>query len=110
PQHASRAGLHVDQHGDGWLSRHAVRRTLIMVPLADLADSWSSIYSGSPVIKSAVAFAHIGALLAGGGMAIAADRATLAAHKFGGDAMRREADRLGGIHGTVLVSVGIILI
>ena len=54
-----------------------------MVPLADLADSWSSIYSGSPVIKSAVAFAHIGALLAGGGMAIAADRATLAAHKFG---------------------------
>jgi hypothetical protein len=81
-----------------------------MVPLADLADSWSSIYSGSPVIKSAVAFAHVGALLAGGGMAIAADRATLAAHKFGGDAMRREIDRLGGIHGSVLVSIGIILV
>ncbi len=81
-----------------------------MVPLADLADTWSSIYSGSAVIKSAVGFAHVGALLAGGGMAIAADRATLAAHKSGGDAMRREADRLGGMHGTVLVSVAIILI
>jgi len=80
-----------------------------MVPLTDLADSWSSIYSGSPAMKSALAFAHIGALVAGGGMAIVADRATLAAHKFGGDAMRREADRLGGMHGTVLVSVAIIL-
>jgi len=78
--------------------------------LADLADSWSSIYSGSAVIKSAVGFAHVGALLAGGGMAITADRATLAAHRFGGDAMRREADRLGGMHGTVLVSIAIIVI
>jgi hypothetical protein len=43
-------------------------------------------------------------------MAIPADRATLAAHKSGGDAMRREADRLGGMHGTVIVSVAIILI
>ena len=81
-----------------------------MAPLADLADSWSSIYSGSAVIKSAVGFAHVGALLAGGGMAIAADRATLAAHRSGGDAMRREADRLGGMHGTVLVSFAIILV
>jgi hypothetical protein len=80
-----------------------------MLPVAELADSWSSIYSGSPAIKSAVGFAHIGALLAGGGMAIAADRATLAAHRFGGDAMRREAARLGGIHGTVIVSVAVIV-
>jgi len=82
----------------------------MMAPLADLADTWSSIYSGSAVIKSAVGFAHVGALLAGGGMAIAADRATLAAHKFGGDAMRREVDRLGGVHGIVLASIAIILI
>src|SRR5438874_702663 len=81
-----------------------------MVGLTDLADTWSSIYSGSAVIKSAVGFAHVGALLAGGGMAIAADRTTLAAHKSGGDAMRREADRLGGMHGTVLVSIAILLI
>ena len=81
-----------------------------MVQLADLADSWSSIYSGSAAIKSAIGFAHVGALLAGGGMAIAADRATLAAHKFGGDAVRRVADRRGGLHGPVLVSGAIILI
>ena len=52
-----------------------------MPPIADLADSWSSIYSDSAAIKSAVGFAHVGGLLAGGGMAIAADRATLAAHR-----------------------------
>src|SRR3954464_6874637 len=80
-----------------------------MVSLTNLADSWSSIYSGSAVIKSAVGFGHVGALLAGGGLAIAADRSTLAAHADGGDAMRREADRLGGIHGTVIVSIAIIL-
>jgi len=81
-----------------------------MVSVTDLADTWSSVYSNSAAIKSAVAFAHLGALLLGGGLAITADRATLAAHNFGGDAMRREADRLGGMHGTVLVSFAIIVI
>src|SRR6478609_2526385 len=81
-----------------------------MLAISDLADSWSSVYSGSPAIKSAVAFAHLGALLAGGGMAIAADRATLAAHRFGGDAMRREIDRLGGVHGIVLASFAVVVI
>jgi hypothetical protein len=81
-----------------------------MMPIADIADSWSSIYSNSAAIKSALGFAHLGGLLAGGGMAIAADRSTLAAHRFGADAMRREADRLGGIHGIVLVSFAVVIV
>ena len=81
-----------------------------MVPLSDLADSWSSIYSGSAVIKSAVMFGHVGGLVTGGGLAIATDRATLAAHRLGVDAVRREADRLGGVHGVVLVSIAVVMI
>src|SRR4051812_2583680 len=77
--------------------------------LMDLADSWSSIYSNSAAIKSAVLFAHVGGLLAGGGLAIASDRATLAAHRLGIDAVRREADRLGGIHGVVIASLVVVV-
>ena len=62
-----------------------------MISGSELVETWSSIYSNSAAIKSALGFAHLGGLLAGGGMAIAADRSTLAAHRFGADAMRREA-------------------
>jgi hypothetical protein len=81
-----------------------------MVPISDLADSWSSIYSNSAVIKSAVQFGHLGGLLVAGGMAIAADRATLIAHRSGHDAVRREADRLAALHGPVLAGLIVVVI
>ena len=81
-----------------------------MVSLGDLADSWSSVYSNSAVLKSALNFAHFGALLAGGGLAVAADRATLVANREGTDAVRREAIRLGGVHGAVMASFAVLLV
>lgn len=78
--------------------------------LTNVADNWSSVYSNSPAIRSAVMFGHIGGLVSGGGLAIAADRATLSAHRAGVDAVRREADRLGGVHGVVVVSIGVVVI
>lgn len=78
--------------------------------ITGLADNWSSIYSNSATIKSAVLFGHVGGLVSGGGLAIATDRATLAAHRIGIDAVRREADRLGGIHGVVIASLVVVLV
>ena len=81
-----------------------------MALLTALADSWSSIYSGSAALRSVIGFAHLGGLLAGGGLAIAADRSTLLAARLGSDTMRREADRLAGIHGVVLVSFAVVIV
>ncbi|HEV7990428.1 MAG TPA: hypothetical protein VGP25_01295 [Gemmatimonadaceae bacterium] len=41
------------------------------------AEPWRRLYSHSPLVSTVVLFGHIGGLLAGGGLALAADRATL---------------------------------
>lgn len=81
-----------------------------MVPIRELAETWSSWYSNSAVIRSSIAFAHVGGLVAGGGSAIAADRATLRALVRGGPFLAAEIDRLQGAHRIVLaglVAVGL---
>lgn len=45
--------------------------------LSRSVDWWTSIYSNHATLRTAVAFAHVGGLVGGGGCAIAADRATL---------------------------------
>jgi hypothetical protein len=47
--------------------------------LTQLCAAWSAIYLDSPVLRTLVSFAHVGALVVGGGCAIAADRAILRA-------------------------------
>ena len=76
-----------------------------MIPVRELADSWSSLYSNSAAIRSAVAFAHVGGLVAGGGSAIAADRATLRALGRGGSSLAAEIERLQGAHRIVLAGL-----
>jgi hypothetical protein len=76
----------------------------------DLADTWSSIYSTSPAIKSALAFTHIGALVGGGGAAIAADRTTLRAMRRGQAALDRELEHLHHVHLFVIVGLGLVIV
>jgi uncharacterized membrane protein len=47
--------------------------------VAQLLESWSSIYSNHAALRTAVEFTHIGGLVAGGGGAITADLATITA-------------------------------
>jgi hypothetical protein len=75
------------------------------MPVRELADAWSSFYSNSAAIRSTVAFAHVGGLVAGGGCAITADRATLRALKRGGPSLASEIDRLQGAHRIVLAGL-----
>lgn len=65
--------------------------------LAQLAAPWHDLYSDSTAIPVAVVFAHLAALLVGGGLALAADRATLRAVR--GDAADR-ARQLGALAAT----------
>ena len=48
-----------------------------------LVGSWAALYSGSAVVRTLVAFVHVGGLVGGGGAAISADRATLKATRRG---------------------------
>ena len=76
----------------------------------DLVDTWSSIYSTSPAIKSALAFTHIGALVGGGGAAIAADRTTLRAMRRGQAALEHELEHLHHVHLFVIVGLALVII
>ena len=76
----------------------------------DLADTWSSIYSTSPAIKSALAFTHIGGLVAGGGAAVAADRTTLRAMRRGRAALDHELEHLHHVHLFVIVGLALTIV
>jgi len=78
--------------------------------VAALADAWSSIYSTSPVIKTALTFMHIGGLVGGGGAAIAADRTTLRAMRRGQAALDRELDHLHHVHVFVIVGLALVIV
>jgi uncharacterized membrane protein len=67
-----------------------------------LADSWASLYSNHPVLRTGVEFAHIAGLVAGGGCAITADLATIAAVRGGPSTRTTQLRLLKRTHGLVL--------
>src|SRR4051812_3886193 len=80
-----------------------------MIAIHDLANTWASIYSNSPAIRSALAFTHVAGLIGGGGCAIAADRATLLSLRHGADAVRAEAKRLHAVHAVVIIGLALVI-
>lgn len=77
--------------------------------IRDLLDTWASIYANSAWLRSGISFAHVGALLGGGGLAIAADVGTLKALGRGHDSLMLELRRLRDVHRTVIVSLAVVL-
>jgi hypothetical protein len=51
---------------------------MVLQQLVAAFEPWKSAYSNSKVIPAAVTSVHLVALLFGGGLAVAADRATIA--------------------------------
>jgi hypothetical protein len=80
-----------------------------MMPVPELVDSWASLYANSAAIRSGVSFVHAGALLAGGGCAIAADLWTLKAFRRGTDSLSLELDRLQDVHRIVMGSLVLVV-
>lgn len=76
--------------------------------LAQAAAPWQSLYSDNTLVATMVAFVHVGALLVGGGFALAADRMTLRAY---GAAPERRAAHLEELHAThrpVLIALALV--
>jgi hypothetical protein len=80
-----------------------------MAPLREVADTWSSLYSNSPALRSVVSFLHVGGLVSGGGYAIATDLGTLKAIRLGRGTLALELDRLGAAHRIVIGSLAVVL-
>lgn len=80
-----------------------------MAPVRDLIDTWASLYANSAALRSGVAFAHLGALLGGGGCAIAADLASLKAGRRGAGSVQLELRRLHDVHRLVIACLAIVV-
>lgn len=78
--------------------------------LMHMTDLWASLYSNHPALRTAVAFAHVGGLLAGGGSALAADVAALRAGHM--SAERRAASLAGtsATHRMVLAGLASVIV
>jgi uncharacterized membrane protein len=81
-----------------------------MMPVREVVDTWASIYANSATLRSGVAFTHVGALLSGGGCAIAADLGTLKAWRAGAESLRFELRRLHHVHRTVMTSLTLVVV
>ena len=79
-----------------------------MAHITALIVSWGSFYANHPVARTLVAFAHVGALIGGGGIAIAADRSTLTALGQSETIRRRQLQALHGTHRIVIGSLAVI--
>jgi len=76
--------------------------------LVDLLKPWSDFYGHSKLAETAVLFVHVGALLLGGGIAIANDRATLRAVAQAADDRARQRRELSAAHPWVIGSLVLI--
>jgi hypothetical protein len=81
-----------------------------MLSARELIDTWASIYANSAAIRSGVGFAHVGALLGGGGCAVAADLWTLKASRRGLSSLQTELTRLHDVHRVVIVNLAIVVV
>ena len=75
-----------------------------------LVARWAHLYSDHKAVSEAVNFIHFGGVLLSGGLAVAADRATLRLSRARGDAGTASAalSEIAGVHRLVLVGLAIV--
>jgi len=77
---------------------------------AAAARPWADLYADSALVKAGVVFLHVGGLVAAGGFALFADRATL--RLSGRPAFERQAwaRELGTLHRPVLIGLAVVVL
>jgi hypothetical protein len=74
-----------------------------------IAD-WTSVYANHAAVRTSVGFLHVAGLIGGGGCAIAADRATLAAARLDGEARQFQLGSLRNTHRVVLFGLALVIV
>jgi hypothetical protein len=72
--------------------------------------SWASFFANHAAVRTAVVFAHVGGLTAGGGCAIAADRATLMVSPEDAGARTAHLRSLDAVHRVVMTGLVFIVV
>lgn len=72
-------------------------------------DAWNTIYANSAAWRTSVGFAHVAGLLAGGGSAIVADRATIAAWPRDRATRLAQARAVHATHGLVIAGLAVLM-
>src|SRR5689334_14275898 len=80
-----------------------------MHAILTLAATWGSLYANHAALRTIVAFVHVGALVGGGGIAVATDRATLIAASRGASDRLTRLDDIAGAHRIVLGGLALIV-
>jgi len=78
--------------------------------LIALAQPFADVYADSKVLSTGTTMLHIGGLLAGGGLAIATDRAVLRATQLNGAVQRAVLEDLASTHKLVVSAIGVLLV
>ena len=82
--------------------------------VAAAAEPWKDLFGDSKVVATVVLFAHLGALFVGGGLALAADRATMRAVRAGAPVTREAGARsladLAGTHRPVVIALVVVFL
>jgi uncharacterized membrane protein len=76
----------------------------------ELCATWGSIYANHAALRTIVAFAHVGALIAGGGAAVASDRAILSAAREGDAGRRSQLAALRHTHLYVVAGLALVVV
>ena len=78
--------------------------------LAGLTSGWAAFYADSAATRTLVTFAHVGGLLAGGGLAVTSDRATLRAARVSNGEQQTHLATLRRAHGAVIAGLVVVTI
>lgn len=78
--------------------------------LKDALDTWASLYSHAPVLRTAIGFAHVGGLVVSAGWAITTDRAILGAPADDAGMRRARLQQLHASHGYVIVGLAVVVL
>lgn len=73
--------------------------------LAQILAPWKNLYSDSPLLETVVTSVHLVGLLVGGGLALAADRATLRLTRASREERARVLGEMHSTHAPVLVAL-----
>ena len=78
--------------------------------LEDVLSPWASAYSDSNVLSTTVTALHLAGMLVGGGLAIAADRATLRISQEKPGERERHLGELKAVHRPVLIALAVLFV
>ena len=82
---------------------------MMTAALRDLATTWGSFYANHAAMRTAIAFAHVGGLVAAGGASMMADREILSAYKRREQSGSVALRTVRKTHGVVLAGLAIVI-